>query len=415
MASTTEKRLKAECFRCKINKWAADFKEGSITKISSTSVCLSCEQAAKIEAQQKEIDWLKNRDQEREKIMKKLEERIRKIETLIPKEGNEKEERDGDRLDKQSHSSEVKVVQEKVKELSEIVKENRDVIVETGKHVVEMREQIASFKDNGNFHTVKGRKNTGSKIYKKSHGIALANRFEVLEDEVDDQEVEAILIGDSIVREQSHYFAMRNKRKRIVKSYPGCKAKKVKDEVSALNIKSKHTCIIANAGGNDLFLRGEKVGNSEPLLEDLTALVDSLAEKTYGGILIGIMPRMYASYFAMSKAIGINERIGKYCKGKNVEFFDVWNDFVGKRQYFKKDGIHLNETGHKKLDEILSREYKRVKDKLNLLPTYEPQHTLATVQVSTAENCRTPKAPEPPSIRTWVRTPKTFEGFPKEN
>ena len=124
--------------------------------------------------------------------------------------------------------------------MSKVVKENRDVIVETGKHVVEMREQIASSKDNGNFHTVKGRKNTGSKIYKKSHGIALANRFEVLEDEVDDQEVEAILIGDSIVREQSHYFAMRNKRKRIVKSYPGCKAKKVKDEVSALNIKSKH-------------------------------------------------------------------------------------------------------------------------------------------------------------------------------
>ena len=157
------------------------------------------------------------------------------------------------------------------------------------------------------------------------------------------------------------------------------------DEVKALNGKNNNTCIIANAGSNDLYLRENKIGNTEPLVEDLKSLVNSVAEKTSNGTLIGIMPRIYASYFAMSKAIGINERLSKYCSQKNVEFIDVWETFVNKRQYFRRDGIHLNEAGHKKLGEILCQQYDRVKNRVNQSHK-TPETTPTQVQASLADN-----------------------------
>ena len=351
-------KLKSECFKCKVMKWVTDFKEGRYSMISSTSVCLSCEQAAKIEAQKKEIDRLKAREQEKDDRIKRLEEQLCRIEKLIPKEG-------GKGVAAKSGETSYNLA-DKVKELSKAVKENRDDIVETGRQVVEVREQIASSKDTANFKTVKGKKSTN--ISDKEQHINLTNRYAALVDEVDDTEIETYVIGDSIVREQTHHFAKKNTQKRKIQSYSGCKAKKVIDEVKALKIRKKNTCIIANAGGNDLFLRGDHVGRTEPLIKDLTCLVDAVANKTDRGILMGIMPRVYASYFAMSKAIGINERIKKYCIQKKVEFIDVWDSFVGKRQFFRRDGIHLNEVGHRRLEEILTWEYEREKSKENMSP-----------------------------------------------
>ena len=370
-------KLKSVCSKCNINKWAVDFKEGSCSRISSISVCLSCEQAALIEEQKKEIESLKIKDQQKEDRIRTLEEYVRKIEQLISKEGEVAS------LVNSNSNEAVKVVEKKVEDLSKVVKENRDEIVETGKQVVEIRKEIALSQESRNFQVVRGKKL--SKVSEKKQGISETNRFATLEDEADTPEVEAYVIGDSIVREQAHHFAIRNKKRRKVQSYSGCKAKKVIDEVKALNVKNNNACIIANAGSNDLYLRDNKIGNTEPLVEDLKSLVNSVAEKTSNGTLIGIMPRIYASYFAMSKAIGINERLSKYCSQKNVEFIDVWETFVNKRQYFRRDGIHLNEAGHKKLGEILCQQYDRVKNRVNQSHK-TPETTPTQVQASLADN-----------------------------
>ena len=375
-------KLKSVCSQCNINKWAVDFKEGSCARISSTSVCLSCEQAALIEEQKKEIESLKIRDQQKEDRIRTLEEYVRKIEKFISKEG-EKAKSEVTSLDNSNSNEAVKVVEKKVEDLSKVVKENRDDIVETGRQVVEIRKEIASSKESRNFQVVSGRKLT--KVSDKKQGIAVTNRFALLEDEADAQEVEAYVIGDSIVREQNNHFAKKNKQRRKVQSYPGCKAKTVIDKVNALKVKNDDTCIIANAGSNDLYLREGKIGNSEPLVQDLKNLVDSIAEKTSRGILVGILPRIHVSYCAMSKAIGINRRLSNYCSQKNVEFIDVWETFVNKRQYFRRDGIHLNWEGHKKLGEIMCQEYDKVKNKVNLSrKTQEQSPTQA--QESLAEN-----------------------------
>ena len=358
---------KKECCKCKNNKWPEDFKEGRFLPITPMSVCLTCEQAEIIQAQEKEIDMLKKKGQERDNRLKILEEKLFNIEKAILQEGEEQSKRGTNRNEMP--------MKESVKELRKIVKENIEEIVETGRQVVEIREQMSSLQDTGRFQKAKGTK--AKRTVRNEHAIPLTNRFEILEDETDKAEIETYVIGDSIVREQTNYFAAKNKQRKI-QSYPGCRAEKVTDEIKALKVKSRKTCIIANAGNNNLFLRGNEVGKTEPLMTDLGSLVDSLLAKTDGGLVIGLMPRMYASYFAMSKAIGINERIGRYCRDMKVEFYDVWNDFVGKWQYFKSDGIHLNEAGHIKLQDILEREYERVKKRLYKQPSPEQSQVSPT-------------------------------------
>ena len=191
-------------------------------------------------------------------------------------------------------------------------------------------------------------------------GVALTNRFSVLSQE------ETYLIGDSMVGGQTERFANfnknknKNKNKRKVKSFPGCGVNKVTEEVEKLEIQSRNSCVIAHVGSNDLYLRGGRVGNSEPIVKDMKRLVNKVSEKTNKGIVVGMLPRSYVSHFALSKAIAINERMKKYCDQKKVEFIDLWGMFVGKRHLFRKDGIHLSEAGQRKFREILNKECEKV-------------------------------------------------------
>ena len=87
--------------------------------------------------------------------------------------------------------------------------------------------------------------------------------------------------------------------------------------------------------------------------------------------------------------------MANYCNNKNVLFIDVWDTFVNKRQYFRRDGIHLNEAGHRKLGEILCHEYEKVKNKTKL-------------------SCRIPEL-SPTQGQESGEITFDFEGFRKEN
>ena len=55
MAGNDKMKMKSVCFKCNINKWIVDYKEGCASMVSRTSVCLFCEQAEKIEKLQKSL------------------------------------------------------------------------------------------------------------------------------------------------------------------------------------------------------------------------------------------------------------------------------------------------------------------------------------------------------------------------
>ena len=122
-----------------------------------------------------------------------------------------------------------------------------------------------------------------------------------------------------------------------------------------------------------------------------------------------MLPRKYTSYYAQSKAIGINERVKMYCSQKKVEFVDVWKIFIGKWKYFRKDGIHLSEIGHRKLEEILSRECARLmnSDQKNTGPS--PDDMPSSQVQETLEKRNLKETPENSNLDN------SFEGFNSGN
>ena len=369
---TGAEKLKSVCFKCKVNKWIVDFKEAKAADISRTSTCLSCQMAERMEKLEKENKSKDNAMKDMEKKINDGNNLLEKMENMISKLEKKVEDLEGMKSGtnvKGLANGEVRKKDEEVEQLSKIIKENRDTIIESGKEIVEIREEIVAMKNREEFQTVKGRKAAKGSRVEEVKGIKIRNRFAVLSQE------ETLLIGDSIVREQKDSFANMNKQKRTVKSFPGCKTKKVVEEVRKLKLQSKKSTVITHVGSNDLFLRGNKTGNSEEIVKDLMSLVDITAEKCNNGIIVGMLPRWYESHYALSKAIGINDRIKKYCTQKKVEFLDLWDTYKGKWQYFKEDGIHLSKPGHKKLGEILTRKCEELMSSTNSTAD-DPPNTL---------------------------------------
>ena len=120
-------------------------------------------------------------------------------------------------------------------------------------------------------------------------------------------------------------------------------------------VENKKNSIIVHAGSNDLYLRDGKVGQTEEIVKDLEEVVDSIASKTDNGMMVGIFPRLNASYYALSKAIGINDRIEIICQRKGVRFVNFWDKFITNRSFFRGDGVHFNERGKTLFGELLHR------------------------------------------------------------
>ena len=345
--------LKAKCFQCHVNKWCTDFREGCAANISKTSVCMSCLHDKKLETLERKLT---GKDAGFEKLIARVEalegeiggrnDRVAALERELELKDIELKKvlKDLQELRKGKEEEE-----RRVNSLSKIIEENINIITESGRDIVEIRKKISDSKNDYNFQEVIKNKAAKPRKSAKSCGIPLANRFSILEQE------ETYLLGDSIVKGQEDYFANKNKRRRKVKSFSGCKTSKVIEEVKKLKLPSRDSCVIAHVGSNDLYLSKNKTGNSEPLVKDLECLVDTVKDKTNKGMIVGILPRCNVSYHALSKAIGVNERIRKYCHKKDVRFLDPWDEYVGKKYYFKTDGVHLNRAGTVKLEDILSR------------------------------------------------------------
>ena len=357
-------KLKAKCFKCGVNKWIVDFKEGCAANISTTSKCLSCLQGEKIEKLERII---REKDSEMEKMkheISKLEKKVNDIEMLKgandSRLGNKRVliDADGAQDGRQPLGLEVKL-----EKLSMIVKENRDSIVETGKEIVEVRQDMATLKSKTEFNLVKGKKAAKfNKQLKPKEDITLSNRFSLLALEDDDEnltfedEGETILIGDSMVRGQGKYFVSRNKRKRWVKTMPGSGMEGITKSVQDLKIRNRNSNVIVQAGGNDLFLKYGQVGQTEKLLREIEKTIEIVKSKTDNGVIVGLLPREKVSDYALSKAIAINERTRAVCRTKGIRFLNFWDYFAGKKECFNRDGIHLNERGMQMLGNLYHSE-----------------------------------------------------------
>ena len=79
MGKEGENKLKDICARCKIKKWCVDFKEGRHAKITSRSICITCELREQLELGKEEILLLKKAQQEHITIVQELKNEISEL------------------------------------------------------------------------------------------------------------------------------------------------------------------------------------------------------------------------------------------------------------------------------------------------------------------------------------------------
>ena len=173
-------KLKCLCARCRINKWAVDFKEGSAANISSKSICLACEQGEK-------ISKLENAMREKDIEIKKMKDIISKLEKKMEEINGTEKKVDEDKSGEESTSS-ISIegkqsLNEKIAILSDIVKENRDTVVESGKEIVKIRQEMETMKTNQEFQVASGRRVAGRVRSVSWRGVPVTNRFSVLSKE----------------------------------------------------------------------------------------------------------------------------------------------------------------------------------------------------------------------------------------
>ncbi|KAK3857201.1 hypothetical protein Pcinc_036536 [Petrolisthes cinctipes] len=75
---------------------------------------------------------------------------------------------------------------------------------------------------------------------------------------------------------------------------------------------------------------------------------------------IGILPRLSASSHALSKAIGVNERLEDMCTPLGVRFVDPYNVFYGRADLYLPDGVLLNKRGKEVFGDMVNQILYRV-------------------------------------------------------
>ncbi len=70
-------------------------------------------------------------------------------------------------------------------------------------------------------------------------------------------------------------------------------------------------------------------------------------------ILIETTPRLKASNFTLSRAIGIYTRVKDMCKKEGIVYIDTWDKFINNRKLYKHDMTHLNNAGVETIARLL--------------------------------------------------------------
>ncbi|KAK3869134.1 hypothetical protein Pcinc_025539 [Petrolisthes cinctipes] len=111
--------------------------------------------------------------------------------------------------------------------------------------------------------------------------------------------------------------------------------------------------------GNDLFLRNGETGNTEEIILDAMYMVDELKRFNRTAV-IGILPRLGVGSHALSKAIGVNERLEDMCTPLGVRFVDPYNVFYGRADLYLPNGVHLNKRGKEVFGDMVNQVVYRV-------------------------------------------------------
>ena len=436
---TGPRQTKAICPRCQVNKWAVDYKEGCFEKITPTSICLFCELK---ELHKKEIAEVRKKyDQE----IRELQETVESLMTAMSGLRENGVSVDTPSYAQVTAASPVATVyrpepiiegqgvkaKTKAKPSPEYQKrkdkqkkntasgtgQNSGATGTTDKNTGAIRgtcggvsphSQSAAHnqpkttgRKEDSFTKVVGKRAARTPAPNRKEPVKTTNRFGPLSME----EEFAVLVGDSQVRNQEKYFGAIQSSRRKITCLPGRKTVQLCKAVQKVILPGRKSAVVAQVSGNDLFLKGNKVGNTEPIIREALSLVDEVEQKTDRGMILGIIPRLSVSSYATSKLISLNERLANKCNSRAVKFIDPFSKFYRQHKLYQRDGVHLNSRGQAVLGDLINE---------NLFSLYRACSREAHQQPSDTSYSLIPRVVSQPAAQTTSGTSSPRMGRSRE-
>src|SRR5215469_7553047 len=128
-----------------------------------------------------------------------------------------------------------------------------------------------------------------------------------------------------------------------------------------MEVKDDNGVICTMCGTVELY---ETETKPDELLHKYRTLIRTLKERSKNVLSIGILPRKTMNMRLRSKAVCINTKLEELCKIENVNFSNLWEQFVNKNYLFRRDGFHLNDVGDSRLGRLLDTEVRKVLKKI---------------------------------------------------
>ena len=160
-----------------------------------------------------------------------------------------------------------------------------------------------------------------------------------------------LLVGDSIVRYVDREFCKGNKNKRTRICLSGAHIENVSRRVNSM-IEDEEVVVVA-VGTNNMG-SGE---SSELIRAKYRELLMRLKSTRAKVVCCGVLPR-YDGKVSRGKMIDFNGWLAKECGHEDFVYVDMWEHFVGKLDYFAKDGLHISSRGAYKFGRLINQAIK---------------------------------------------------------
>ena len=138
---------------------------------------------------------------------------------------------------------------------------------------------------------------------------------------------------------------------------PGAKVEDIAEKAGQVIGGGTGGAVLVHVGTNN----AEKEGTSS-IVGKYRRLIKTLKEARVGQIVLsGILPIMggRGEEYRNCRRMAINTQVQKVCMEEGVGFVDMWLNFVGRGDFFMRDGLHLTGKGAA----VLACEFVRVVDK----------------------------------------------------
>lgn len=168
-------------------------------------------------------------------------------------------------------------------------------------------------------------------------------------------EVETILLGDSIVREQELEFAGRCNGRRVACA-PGKGVVWLKGAIADLELSDRNSIVGIHIGTNDLNNM-----NVDAIAGNFRDAVGRLREKTDRILLTSILPRPRDGIEVDRKVRQVNGLLGALAGECGAAYVDLYSRFRDAPRSAFRDGLHLSDWGAARMGRILDGAVKSLR------------------------------------------------------